>query len=591
MSSPVENWLTLDFDKNTRKEAQELTPEEIQDRLNPDHRMEFGTAGLRGEMGAGFNRINCLTVMQAAQGLCMQLIERFGEDVLSQRGVVFGYDGRHNSRQFAHVASAVFITKGAKVYLIDKTSVTPSNPFLIVHFHALAGGQMTASHNPKQYNGFKVYGDNGAQIIPPVDAEIEAKIAENLVPWRDALELLDLDTCLLKDKSKTIDPYNDALYTYIDQMHHELCRFPDLNKDCNLRFVYTAMQGVGLPFATGLMDKFGFPKKCVSIVEAQAHPDPEFSTVAFPNPEEKGALDMSKQQALDEDADYVLANDPDADRFTSCEKQKDGSWHQFTGDELGTIFGDWQLLMAHRRGVDPKNCLVINSTVSSKMLKALSDYYGGVYEDTLTGFKWMANKSLEMTAEHPNLVHCTAYEEALGSALTMSVPDKDGISACSVWCEMANYWRKEKGITLLERLDELRKMVGHFAQHNGYFICDDPKVMKQMFDEFRNGGNYKSELGSSKIADVRDVTLGYDSRKEDKKSTLPVTPDAQMITLYFADDATVTIRGSGTEPKVKYYCEANDKENMEKAQAKLEVVVKNVIDYFLQPKKYNLGSR
>ncbi|EER07260.1 phosphoglucomutase, putative [Perkinsus marinus ATCC 50983] len=518
MSSAVENWLSLDFDKNTRKEAQELTPEEIEDRLNPNHRMEFGTAGLRGEMGAGFNRINCLTVMQAAQGLCMQLIERFGEDVLSQRGVVFGYDGRHNSRQFAHVASAVFITK-------------------------------------------------------------------------DALELLDLDTCLLKDKSKTIDPYNDALYTYIDQMYHELCRFPDLNKDCNLQFVYTAMQGVGLPFATGLMDKFGFPKKCVSIVEAQAHPDPEFSTVAFPNPEEKGALDMSKQQAIDEDADYVLANDPDADRFTSCEKQKDGSWHQFTGDELGTIFGDWQLLMAHRRGVDPKNCLVINSTVSSKMLKALSDYYGGVYEDTLTGFKWMANKSLEMSAEHSNLVHCTAYEEALGSALTMSVPDKDGISACSVWCEMANYWRKEKGITLLERLNELRKMVGFFAQHNGYFICDDPKVMKQMFDEFRNEGNYKAELGSSKIADVRDVTLGYDSRRKDKKSTLPMTPDAQMITLYFDDQATVTIRGSGTEPKVKYYCEANDKENMEKAQEKLEVVVRNVIDYFLQPKKYNLGSR
>ncbi|KAF4748513.1 Phosphoglucomutase-2, partial [Perkinsus olseni] len=229
------------------------------------------------------------------------------------------------------------------------------------------------------YNGFKVYGDNGAQIIPPVDSEIEAKIADNLTPWKDALDLLDLDTCLLKDKSKTIDPYDDALYTYIDQMYHELCRFPDLNKDCHLKFVYTAMQGVGLPFATGLMEKFGFPKDCVSVVEAQAHPDPEFSTVAFPNPEEKGALDMSKQQALDEDADYVLANDPDADRFTSCEKQKDGSWHQFTGDELGTIFGDWQLLMAHRRGVDPKNCLVINSTVSSKMLKALSDYYGGVY--------------------------------------------------------------------------------------------------------------------------------------------------------------------------------------------------------------------
>ncbi|KAF4673746.1 Phosphoglucomutase-2 [Perkinsus chesapeaki] len=591
MSNPaVEAWLKQDFDGDTRKEAESLDASLVAARLNPTHRLEFGTAGLRGVMGTGYDRMNCLTVLQASQGLCVYCIDKYGQKALADRGVVFGFDGRHKSRAFAHVASAVFLSKGAKVYLIDKTSITPSNPFLIVRLHALCGGQMTASHNPKEYNGYKVYGANGAQIIPPADSEIQSRILANLEPWPEAVGMLGPD-CLLKDKSRTIDPYEDALHTYIDQIHHELCRFPDLNQKCELKFVYTAMQGVGLPFAIGMLKKFGFPDTCVSVVEAQAYPDPEFSTVAFPNPEEKGALDMSKAQAAKENADYVLANDPDADRYTSCEKQKDGTWHQFTGDELGTIFGDWQLLMAHRRGVPKEDCLVINSTVSSKMIKALSDHYGGVYQDTLTGFKWMANQSLKMTAENPKLVHCTAYEEALGSALTMTVPDKDGVSACAVWCEMANYWRREKGMTLLDRLNQLRATVGYFAQHNGYFISTDPNVTKQIFDEFRNNGHYKQELGSSKIAGIRDVTLGYDSRTPDHKSTLPQTPSDQMITLYFENKATVTIRGSGTEPKVKYYCEASDAKGMQQAQDRLEGVVNDVIDYFLQPKKYNLGTR
>ncbi|EER06129.1 Phosphoglucomutase-2, putative [Perkinsus marinus ATCC 50983] len=588
--SAVELWCEQDPDGDTIKEAQSLDDQAVAARLDPNHRLQFGTAGLRGVMGAGYDRMNCLTVMQASQGLCMHCIEKYGQQALSERGVVFGFDGRHKSRAFAHVASAVFLSKGAKVYLIDKTSITPSNPFLIVRFQALCGGQMTASHNPKEYNGYKVYGANGAQIIPPADSEIQANIMANLKPWPEALQLLGPD-CLLKDKSKTVDPYDVVLYTYIDQIHHELCRFPELNKKCELKFVYTAMQGVGLPFALGMLKIFGFPETCVSVVEQQAHPDPEFSTVAFPNPEEKGALDMSMAQAQRENADYVLANDPDADRYTSCEKQKDGSWHQFTGDELGTIFADWQLLMAHRRGVPKENCLVINSTVSSKMVKALSDYYGGVYVDTLTGFKWMANQSLKMISENPKLVHCTAYEEALGSALTMTVPDKDGVSACAVWCEMANYWRREKGITLVERLNELREMVGYFVQHNGYFISTDPKVTKQVFDDFRNNGQYKDHLGASNIAGIRDVTLGYDSRTPDKKSTLPQTPNDQMITLYFENGATVTIRGSGTEPKVKYYCEASDKKGMKEAQQRLDGVVKDVIDHFLQPGKFGLTSR
>ncbi|EER18009.1 Phosphoglucomutase-2, putative [Perkinsus marinus ATCC 50983] len=587
----VETWLSTDFYRSTKNEAANFSDEEVKTHLEPKNRLEFGTAGLRGIMGAGYDRMNCLTVLQASQGLCVYLEDAYGKEAMAERGVVLGFDGRHNSRRFAHVAAAVFLSKGTKVYLIDKSpSVTPLNAYLVKHLHALCGAQMTASHNPKQYNGYKVYGVNGAQIVPPVDSEVESRIQSNMKPWQRALDLLDPE-CHLKNMSMTIDPYAEAVYAYTDQIWKELCRYPDLNTQCELHFVYTPMHGVGLPQAIGLLKKFGFPEKCFSVVSAQAHPDPEFPTVAYPNPEEKGALDMAMSQAQLERADYVLANDPDADRFTSCEKQEDGSWHRFGGDELGILFADWQIRMAKRRGVDTKNCLVVNSTVSSKMLKALADSYGAHFVDTLTGFKWLANLAMEMTDEDPELVYCNAYEESLGSGLTMTVPDKDGISACSVWCEMANYYRRDEGITLYKRLEQIRDKVGYFAQHNSFYVYNDPEVLVRMFDEYRNNGEYKRQLGSWKVVDVRDVTRGYDSRTEDKKSTLPVTPDEQMLTLYFDNSGVATIRASGTEPKVKYYCEISDRTSMKEAQKKLDDLVKTIVDFFLQPEKYGLTSR
>ncbi|KAF4657961.1 Phosphoglucomutase-2 [Perkinsus chesapeaki] len=593
MSSPLEHWLSLDFDQATREEASNFSPEDVTNHLNPNKRLTFGTAGLRARMGAGFDRMNCLTVMQASQGICMYLLSTYGEDALKEKGVVIGYDGRHNSRKFAHVAAAVFISKGGKVYLFDKsTTCTPFTPYLVKRNDCLCGAQVTASHNPKDDNGFKVYARNGAQIAPPVDEEIAEKIADNLTPWKDALDLLDLhDTGLLKSNLAVIEPFDDVFKSYMDRITGELCRLPELNKNCQLTYVYTAMHGVGLPFTTGLIKHFGFPEGTVSVLESQALPDPEFPTVKFPNPEEKGALDLALAEAKQVDADYVIANDPDADRFTACEKQADGTWHQFSGDELGVLFGDWQILMAHKRGVPAENCLTLASTVSSKMLAALTKYYCGTFVDTLTGFKWLANTSLKMTAEDPDLVHCLAYEEAIGYALTMTVPDKDGVSAAAVWCEMSNYWRVTKGLSMNQRLEQIRQTVGYFVTDNGYYICSDPKVMKAIFDEFRNNGEYKKNLGAHGIASIRDVTLGYDSRMVGKKSTLPVTPNDQMITVYFDNDAIVTLRGSGTEPKLKYYAELRDLESTEKARSRLAGVMKDVDEFFLQPQKYGLTRR
>ncbi|KAF4685951.1 Phosphoglucomutase-2 [Perkinsus olseni] len=592
-SSAIKHWLSLDFDEATRSEASSFSPEECAHRLDPHTRLTFGTAGLRAKMGAGFDRMNCLTVMQATQGLCVYLLDKYGEKALREQGVVIGYDGRHNSRKFAHVTAAVFLSKDTKVYLFDKsTTCTPFTPYLVKRNDCLCGVQVTASHNPKEDNGYKVYGRNGAQIAPPTDEEISGRIADNLKPWKESLDLLDLDgTGLLKSNLCVCEPYDDVFDSYMNRITAELCRFPDKNAHCQLRFVYTAMHGVGLPFTTGLISKFGFPQGTVDVLQSQALPDPEFPTVKFPNPEEKGALDLALAEARKSNADYVIANDPDADRFTACEKQPDGSWVQFSGDEIGLLFGDWQILMAHRKGVPAENCLTLASTVSSKMLAALTKYYCGRFVDTLTGFKWLANTSLRMVDEDPDVVHCLAYEEAIGYALTMTVPDKDGVSAAAVWCEMANFWRTTKGITMLQRLGQIRETIGYYATDNGYYICRDPKVMKSIFDDFRADGEYKDSLGSSKISNVRDVTLGCDSRAANKKSALPTTPNDQMITIFFANHAVVTLRGSGTEPKLKYYSEMRNLESTEKARRELAVVMKDVEDYFLQPAKYGLERR
>ena len=565
MTSRLTSFEILNFD-----------PSEVPDLLSDEKnvlldlsRLAFGTAGLRAPMGIGYGRMNSLVVLQTTQGLCEYLKLKFPGQKLS---VVIGYDGRRNSEKFAHVAAAVFIASNFHVHLFSKYSPTPLTPFLVKSLGLAAGVQVTASHNPKDDNGYKLFGHLGAQICPPIDTEISSFISQNLVPHPKALELLDPQTLLLKNRAACFDPLETAQAQYLTMIKNSLCREPLNCHDTALKFVYTAMHGVGWELLSRLWEEFKFPASSLIPVPEQKDPDPEFPTVSFPNPEEKGALNRSISLANAIKADYVLANDPDADRFTAAERNKDNEWMFFTGDQIGVLFADWQC----QHHTTSSNGLLLTSIVSSRMLEAFARARGLKYIDTLTGFKYMATASVEARRRDPSLTHLLAYEEAIGYQLTDLVPDKDGMSAACVWAEMAQAYRK-RGFLVSDRLKQLQKEIGLFLTNNGYYICKDPNLTRLIFDEFRTN-NY--QVNGFHISQIRDITKG-------KGSDLPATPDSQMIQFKMGSVFT-TLRASGTEPKIKYYTEASA-ENETEARLLLDQAVNALNDHFFKPDKYGLS--
>jgi len=530
---------------------------------------------------------------------------------------VIGYDARRNaefgvsSRRLAHLTAAVFLSKGGKVQLYSQCVATPFVPFLLLSSEALCGVVVTASHNPKLDNGYKVYGSNGAQICNPVDEEISASILSNMQRWTGVAELLDPDSGDLTAAAavRVTDPFETACASYFSAIRSSLCDAKEKNENSKLKFVYTAMHGVGYPFTSKMLQEFGFKEdQHIFVEEKQRDPNPEFPTVSFPNPEEKGALDLSIEKAVLIQADYVIANDPDADRFTAAERCSEMQYKQFTGDELGVLFADWMIQRATSKSQDVSKGLLVNSAVSSKMLEALARHYGCVYSDALTGFKWLANRAASLCEEN-GLVHLLAYEEAIGYQLSPLIRDKDGVSAAAVFCELATHWASE-GTTARGRLQTIYGQVGFFATHNGYYLCHDPAVMKSLFDDFRNGGRQKtddttegkrpkidgevgllpggfpSSVGCLSLRSVRDVTRGIDTANPDLKSHLPATPNDQMLTLFF-DGGNITLRGSGTEPKLKYYAEASAG-SQQAAKAAAEAIAKAVIEEVLKPEASGL---
>lgn len=577
-----------------RPETQKETAELLEKAASPDvakqienrflKRLEFGTAGLRGAMGCGFNCMNDLTVIQASQGVATYFLQQYGSEECARRGVVLGFDGRHNSQRYAHATAAVFLSKGFKVYLNSKVTATPMNPYAVV-LYGVGGIQVTASHNPKNDNGYKLYAANGAQIIPPMDSDIAALILANLKPWDEAMALLDATTGMLRDVLKVTDPYDAIFASYMDNLTKELLLNKEAIAQSDLKIVYTAMHGVGYPFVKEILERFGYTKN-LHVVEQQKLPDPEFSTVSFSNPEEKGALDLAMALADKAGSPMVIANDPDADRFACAEKQADGKWKIFHGDELGILFGARMFDLAVSKGIPREKMVFICSAVSSRMLQKMAETEGCVFEETMTGFKWIMNKALDMKAQ--GYTPCFAYEEALGYGVSMQVPDKDGVSAAAVWVEMACELYK-KGMTIGDRLDQLRKRYGYFVTNNSYFLCYEKSAIEALFAEFRNNGKYTPALGDFKIKRIRDATTGYDNGQKDNKCAFPLTPSSQMVTLFFENGAVLTLRTSGTEPKLKWYSEMSGS-NPEAAKAELQKVVDATIQCVMQLTKYPLHT-
>ncbi|KAI0075472.1 hypothetical protein K474DRAFT_1624431 [Panus rudis PR-1116 ss-1] len=584
----VQEWLRMDQNETTRREIEQLVAHgntfELEKRMRP--RIEFGTAGLRGRMEAGWARMNDLTIIQASQGLCAYVLETVPGAI--NKGIVVGHDHRHNSERWAQLTAAVFVSNGMKVYLHRGLVHTPLVPFSVKTLNAACGVMITASHNPKQDNGYKVYWENAVQIISPHDKGISAAILANLEPKSYNLSVTSSDLCIDKT-SEMVEAYFNALSS--------LSHNRQLNGRSTIQFVNTSMHGVSHVYVTKAFEVFGFP--LFTPVAEQKEPDPEFPTVRFPNPEEHGALDLALQTAGKVGADYVLAQDPDADRFSAAERKADGSWVTFTGDQLGTLFASAVLDKYKNNGKPIDKLAMVASTVSSKMVESMAAAEGFKFVECLTGFKFIGNTALDLVRQGYEVPF--GYEEAIGYMFGDQIRDKDGVAATMMFAELVTDLR-EKGKTAKSHLDELYSRYGYFQTSNSYFICNDPPTIDRIFTRIRNFDgqatvdrpSYPKSIAGLTVTAVRDLTVGYDSANPPTyKPTLPLS-SGHMVQFRAESPQdgtkiTLTIRTSGTEPKIKYYLEGSGK-HAEAVKALLPNVVRELGEAWMQASKNELGQ-
>jgi phosphomannomutase len=497
--------------------------------------LAFGTAGLRGRVEAGTNRMNRVVVVKATWGLGTFLLEEgraHGVDVRTA-GVVLAFDGRLSSRTFAEDAAAVLAALGIPVHIFPDPEPTPLCAFAVSALGAAAGIMVTASHNPPADNGYKVYWANAAQIIPPIDEGIAAAIAR--APKANVIPRMHAPDAAAKGLRRLIG--DDLELRYLDAIR-ELAwhRLPARPGAAPLRIVYTAMHGVGHRLTVRGLRNAGF--EGVVVEPTQTDPDGTFRTVAFPNPEEKGALDLALAKAREVDADVVLANDPDADRLAVAVRTGAGQYRTLTGNEIGVLLCH-DALRHKDSGGKPK--VVITSIVSSTMLGRIARDLGAACDEVLTGFKWIANKAMER--EKDGYYFCGGYEEAIGFSLGPIVRDKDGVGAAVRMAELCRFL-KEEGRTLVDRLDELAVL--HGLSHGAQWSVTMPGLdglqrIAGIMATLREHPATLKDLGGSEV--VRRVDL--------KQGPIP----ADVIVLHAADGARLTVRPSGTEPKIKLYLE------------------------------------
>ncbi|KAM7168441.1 phosphopentomutase isoform 2-T2 [Macrochelys suwanniensis] len=596
LAEAAAQWLRWDKNTKTSEIVKQLVAEKNAGELQKcfGSRMEFGTAGLRAAMGAGISQMNDLTIIQTTQGFCRYLEKNFSD--LKKRGVVIGFDARahpssgSSSKRFARLAGTTFISQGIPVYLFSDITPTPFVPYTITHLKLSAGIMITASHNPKQDNGYKVYWENGAQITSPHDKGISQAIEENQEPWPQAWDDSLVDSSLLLH-----DPYVTINKDYFKDIQKH-CFHRNINKETKLKFIHTSVHGVGHEFVQSAFKAFDF--KPPLAVPEQKDPDPEFPTVKYPNPEEgKGVLTLSFALAEKEGAGIILANDPDADRLLVAEKQESAEWKVFSGNELGALLGWWIFTCwknQKQESTAVKDVYMLSSTVSSKILRAIALKEGFHFEETLTGFKWMGNRAKQLTDQGKTVLF--AFEEAIGYMCSPVVLDKDGVSAAVITAEMSS-WLATKNLSLSQQLKAIYDEYGYHITKASYFICHDPKTIKELFENLRNydGKNtYPKSCGKFKVSGVRDLTTGYDSSQPDQKAVLPTSKSSQMITFTFANGGVATMRTSGTEPKIKYYAElCAPPGNSDPGQLKKELdeLVSAIEECFFQPEKNKLQPK
>lgn len=529
-------WADADPDTQTIDEVRALITKqdwkELEDRFGAS--LEFGTAGLRGTLGGGTNRMNRAVIRRTTAGLARYLKATVPDVV--KRGVVVGRDGRRMSLEFAQEAAQVLAAEGVPAHVFKGLSPTPVTAFALSRLNAAAAVMVTASHNPPEYNGYKVYWGNGAQIVPPHDGGI-AKAIDAVGSAKDVGLMSEADA---RGRGLWLDVPDTLEQEYLDA----ILALRPVKEAGDLSIVYTAMHGVGGHWVVAALKAAGFTK--VTPVAQQQEPDGAFPTVRFPNPEEKGAMDLSLALAEQVKADVVLANDPDADRLAVMARDDAGQLKMLSGNEFGVLLGHFML--TQQAVTKP---LVITTIVSSTQLKAIAAAKGARFEETLTGFKWIANRALELQPEGFRFV--MGYEEAIGYTVGELVRDKDGVGSALVAADMAQ-WCKARGKTLFGYLEEVQREHGLFvgSQFNATLPgTSGAAQIRALMEAFR--ANPITSVGKANIEAALDYSA--QTRVEGEQITRLTLPKSNVLAWELAGGHRVTLRPSGTEPKIKVYFE------------------------------------
>lgn len=561
----VEKWTSFaGLEANLKAQLTEL---QTSDKLLEDSfykHLEFGTGGMRGELGPGINRMNIYTVRKAAEGLGKYIVEQ-GEEAM-KRGVAVAYDSRHQSPEFALEVAKVVGKLGVKSYVFEELRPTPALSFAVRYLNTFAGVVITASHNPPEYNGFKAYGEDGGQL-PPEAADIIIKYV-NEVEDELTIEVLEEKELLEQGLLTYIGADVDA--AYVEQLKTiQLNRLPEAK---DLKIVYTPLHGTGnKPVRAGL-EAFGFEN--VTIVKEQELPDSNFSTVKSPNPEEHAAFEIAIRYGKEIDADILLATDPDADRLGVAVKDLSGEYTVLTGNQLGALMLEYLLSEKKDKGILPENGVVIKTIVTSEIGRTVAKAYGIPTIDTLTGFKFIGEKikEFEQTHEHTFLF---GYEESYGYLVGDFVRDKDAVQSAIFAAEVAAYY-KAKGLTLYEGLLEIFEKYGFYQEGLESLTLkgkDGAEQIAYIMDTFRKAPI--EVVNGLNVVAVEDYLTSQ--RQEGLTETLIDLPKSNVIKYYLEDGSWFCLRPSGTEPKAKFYFSVNSS-SLEESTSKLESLKTGVME-------------
>ena len=563
-------WLNDDcFDDETKKELDSIrdNEEEIKDRFYKE--LEFGTAGLRGVIGAGTNRMNKYTVGRATQGLA-NFINKMK---IKNPSVVISYDSRHMSKEFSEIAALVLNANGIKVNLFDNLRPVPELSFSVRYLHATAGIMITASHNPPEYNGYKVYWSDGAQIVPPIDKGIIDEV----------LSIKDFSLIKTINKNEAIEA---GLLNYVGEEIDDAfinalkssCLNPEIIKKeaKNVKIVYTPLHGAGNLLVQRILKELGFEN--VYVVPEQEKPDGDFPTVSYPNPEDPKAFELALKLAKEVDADVVLATDPDADRLGVFSKMSNGEYVSYTGNMSALLICEYELSQKKEKGILPNNGAIITTVVSSELTKAIAENYGAKVFETLTGFKWIGEKIRKFEEEN-SYKYLFGFEESYGCLIAPHARDKDGISAVMALCEATAFY-KNKGWSLWEQMIKIYEKYGYYREGQVSIVlkgADGAEEIKNKMAKMRS--NPPTELAGLKVLEVRDYQE-HVIKKADGEVSETDLPTSNVLYYELSNNSWCCVRPSGTEPKIKFYMgvKGSTMQDAENQLAVLSEAMKKFVD-------------